>query len=109
MGEVGDIWRAVRNASQADRTRRLFQANAEFAQAKALAENAGFQLRQCTEAHYQLSALDGSWKINLFPSTFRVIAQESKKAPFAPRIALSYNEEWTLLDLIQKLTNESKP
>ena len=106
MGEVGDIWRAVRNASQNDRASRLLKANAEFAQAKALAENAGFQLRQCTEAHYQLSSLDRSWQINLFPSTFRVIVKESKSAPFAPRIQLGYNEEWTLLGLVQRLVND---
>ena len=106
MNDMGDMWRAIKKASQDDRTQRLIRAGAEFPQAKALADNAGLVLRQCSDSHYQLSALDGSWQINLFPSTFRVIVKESKSAPFAPSLALGYNEEWTLLGLMEKLTNE---
>lgn len=52
MGEVGDIWRAVRNASKADKTQRLLRAAEEFPHANAVAYSAGMNLRQCTEAHY---------------------------------------------------------
>jgi len=106
MGDVGDTWRAFKSVVAADKTQRLIRAGAEFEQAKALADNACLVLRQCSDSHYQLSALDGSWQINLFPSTFRVIVKESKSAPFAPSLALGYNEEWTLLGLMEKLTNE---
>lgn len=103
MGDMGDMWRAVKNAAQIDKGQRLLQAGSEFAQAKALADNAGLVLRQCSDVHYQLSALDRSWHVNLYPSTFRIIVVNRKSAP---RIALGYNEEWTLLGIIQKLLIE---
>ena len=96
MGDVGDTW-------QDDRTRRILLAGSEFEQAAELAEHAGLVLRQCSDAHYQLSAQDRSWHVNLYPSTFRIVVVNRNSAP---RIPLDYSEEWTLLGLMKRLTSE---
>jgi len=67
MGDMGDIWRAVKQASQIDRGQRLLQAGSEFEGAKALAEKAGLTLRQCSDTHYQLSPSDRSWHVQECP------------------------------------------
>lgn len=78
-------------------------AGSSFDEVAALAQAHGMKLRQCTDAHYQLSHVDDGWLLNLYPSNCRIYADKNK--PRAPYLNFA-GVEWSLRDVVETAINK---
>lgn len=73
-------------------------ASKAFDEVAKLAESHDMKLRECSDAHYQLSHINDGWLLNLYPSNCRVYADPNK--PKAPYLDLA-GVKWSLQDVVE--------
>lgn len=64
------------------RRARRADAKSEFDRAAQLAEDNGFHLRKCSEAHYQLVHIAKDWLLNIYPGNGRLYNDPHRKPPY---------------------------
>lgn len=103
MGDMGDYWRDIKEASR-ERTRRRKSkraslANEQYQPAAALAFSEDMELLKHTDFHYQLFV--DSHIYDLYPTKCRIV--NSDGAPF-----LEVPTGWTLMDVVRAAVKQAE-
>ncbi len=64
------------------RRARRADATTEFDRAAKLAEENGFRMRKCSDAHYQLVHVEKDWLLNIYPGNGRLYNDPHRKPPY---------------------------
>ncbi len=88
MSEIGEMYIAIRKERQAGGRRRRTLAAEQYPVAAAIIRPCGVELKQCSDAHYQL--IHDDWVAHFYPGNLRI----RTGGPF-----IELPSEWTLMDL----------
>ena len=95
MSEIGEVYKALKAIDNEARAEIRDEAAQQYAEASAKAKKHGFELKNCSYAHYQLKT--DKWIINLYPGNGRIYADKNQKAK-APFLKVPIG--WTLMDVV---------
>lgn len=79
------------------RRARRADATTEFDRAAHLAENNGFRLRKCSDAHYQLVHVEKDWLLNIYPGNGRLYSDPHRKPPY-----FGLDPGFSLIEVVQR-------
>ena len=96
MSNIRDTYRALAAQTKQERASRRDFAAAAFPVVSRYAWEYDLRLRRFTESHYQLSPMDWSWILNIYPGNRRLYSDRTKVAPY-----LNVPDNWGLMDVVK--------
>ncbi len=79
------------------RSARRADAVTQFDRAVRLAEDNGFRLRKCSDAHYQLVHIEKDWLLNIYPGNGRLYNDPHRKPPY-----FGLEPGFSLIDVVRR-------
>lgn len=96
--EGGEVYfEAEKRERNVYRRARRADAATEFDRAAQLAEDNGFRLRRCSDAHYQLVHVAKDWLLNVYPGNGRLYNDPHRKPPY-----FGLDPGFSLIDVVQR-------
>ena len=100
MGDMGDVYRALREDQKNHARTRREQAQLDFPVAQAKARSHGLVLVQRSETHYQLEFPDGAL-LNIYPGNRRLYGDRTRpRCPFVRLWDDGETQEFRLEDIV---------